>query len=233
MHALRRSAERGHADLGWLDTRHSFSFGHYYDPRHTGFAALRVINEDVIRGGGGFAPHGHANMEIVTYVISGQLAHRDSLGNTGIIRPGEIQRMSAGRGIQHSEMNPSPSNSVHLLQIWLTPEVHDTPPDYAHETLDPSSLRNQWGLIAAPRGEAQVGMVGLRLDARIHAVRCDQSTSLSHPLTHARAWLQVIEGEARHDDLLVHPGDGLALSGLERLELDASADFHALLFELS
>lgn len=233
MHTLRRSADRGHADFGWLDTRHSFSFGNYYDPRHMGFASLRVINEDFVRGGGGFASHGHANMEIVTYVISGQLAHRDSLGNAGIIRPGEVQRMSAGRGIQHSEMNPSTSATVHLLQIWLTPEVHDTAPDYAHETLDEARMRNQWGVIAAPRGEASAGVVGLRRDALIHAVRCDHSTTLSHSFRHARGWLQVIDGEARCDDLLIRAGDGLALAEVERLELDASSDFHALLFDLT
>jgi len=233
MFVLRRSRERGHADLGWLHTRHSFSFGHYHDPKHMGFASLRVINEDVVRGGGGFAPHGHANMEIVTYVIAGQLAHRDSLGNAGLIQPGEIQRMSAGRGIQHSEMNPSNDTPVHLLQIWLTPEIHDTPPDYAHETLDANLLRNRWGLIAAPRGETTGGVVGLRRDARIHAVRCDQSTSLSHALRQGKGWLQVIDGEACCESVILSAGDGLAITAVTRLDLDVSDNFHALLFDLS
>src|SRR5215212_4223284 len=190
---VRKASERGHFNHGWLDTYHTFSFGRYYDPRQMGFRALRVINEDRVRPGRGFGTHPHEDMEIVTYVLDGALAHRDSLGTGSTIRPGELQRMTAGTGITHSEFNPSATEPVHLYQIWLLPEREGLEPSYEQKAFPEAGRRNRLRLVASPDGAE--GSLAIRQDARLYLATLDGGRWILHDLAPSRhAWLQVLRG---------------------------------------
>jgi redox-sensitive bicupin YhaK (pirin superfamily) len=213
---LRKSGERGHANHGWLDSYHSFSFADYHDPRHMGFASLRVINEDVVQPGQGFGTHGHRDMEIITYILEGALEHKDSMGNGAVIRPGEVQIMSAGTGVQHSERNPSATEPVHLLQIWVFPDRRGLPPRYEQRAAPPTTPSRPLTLLAAPPGQG--GVVAIHQDARILAVDLPARAETSHPLAPGHGvWLQVVRGDLAVNGNALAAGDGAA---------------HALLFDL-
>lgn len=231
MLTIRPAAERGRARLDWLDSHHSFSFGEYYDPAHMGFRALRVINEDVVAPAGGFATHPHRDMEIVTWVLDGALEHRDSLGTGSVIRPGEVQRMSAGTGIRHSEFNSSKTDPVHLLQIWLLPERAGFPPSYEQRTVAfdaGTGLR----LIASPDGRD--GSVTLHQSADIWAARLAAGASATHALAAGRhAWVQVARGDVTLNGQALHAGDGAALSDEAAVTVRADSDAEVLVFDLA
>lgn len=232
MLTIRKSEDRGRSKIDWLDTRYSFSFAGYHDPAHMHFGALRVMNEDVIAPGGGFAPHPHRDMEIVTYIISGALAHKDSLGNGSIIRPGEIQRMSAGTGIVHSEFNPSESEATHSLQIWILPGRHGIAPSYEQKTIAPDSVANKFARIAAPDpGDNEVRLVQ---DAQIWSAKLDAGAELSHALKPGRrAWLQIVRGEIDLGGTVLKQGDGAGVTGETALRLSAQQPAELLLFDLA
>lgn len=228
----RASNERGHANHGWLDTYHTFSFADYHDPAHMGFRSLRVINEDVIEGGQGFGMHPHRDMEIVTYVLEGALEHRDSMGNQGVIRAGEVQRITAGVGIQHSEFNASASEPVHLLQIWLFPEKKGLKPSYEQKSLDDNATQEKLRLIAAKK--ARDGSVTINQDAEVWVARLNKGESRSHEVKSGRhAWIQVTRGALTVNGTELKAGDGAAVSEEPKLEFRASADAEALLFDLA
>jgi redox-sensitive bicupin YhaK (pirin superfamily) len=229
---LHKSEERGQTKIGWLDSKHSFSFGDYYDPKHMSFGPLRVINEDWIAGGGGFAPHGHRDMEIVTYLIDGALQHKDSIGGGGIIRPGEIQRMSAGRGIVHSEFNASRDETAHLLQIWIMPSKNGLEPSYEQKSIDPKSVRNRFARIAAP--DPQAGEVRLVQDAEIWAAKLDRDSEAEHALAEGRrAWVQVVRGELKIGGDTLKAGDAAAIMGENEVRVRATAPSELLLFDMA
>ena len=235
MKILRPAAERGHVRTAWLDSRHGFSFGHYHDPRWMGWGPLRVINEDRVAPGGGFPPHGHANMEIISYVISGGLAHRDSTGNEGVLRPGELQWMSAGHGIEHSEYNASDAEPVHFLQIWIQPDRLNAAPDYAQKAFDPAARRGEWGLLASPDGTG--GSLAIRQDARLVGTQLGAAETVVRSLNpERRYWLQVVQGSADVDGQPMTAGDAIGFAD-ERGELritGAGEDVaDILLFDLS
>lgn len=232
MRLHRPAAARGQTRTGWLDSRHAFSFGHYHDPQWLGFGPLRVINEDRVAPGAGFPTHGHANMEILTWVLDGALEHRDSTGGGGTIRPGELQRMSAGHGIEHSEYNASSGAPVHFLQVWLQPDRLNTPPEYAQHAFAAEALDGRWCLLAAPRADA-ADAVGLRQDARLYAARLTAGQSVEHRLaTGRRVWLQVARGGIECDGLAMTAGDGLGVSGEDALRIEARGEAEVLLFDL-
>lgn len=196
MVTLRPAGERGHANHGWLDTNHSFSFAHYHDPRHMGFRALRVINEDRVQPGGGFGAHPHQDMEIISYVLGGALEHQDNLGNGSVIRPGEVQRMSAGTGIVHSEYNPSGSEAMHFFQIWIEPAQTGLEPGYEQKVIDVDKSRGGLALIASPEGGEHAVLI--HQDARIYCARLAAGDEINHALAPGRhAWLQLAEGAVR------------------------------------
>lgn len=213
MQMLRPAAERGHVRAGgWLDSRHGFSFGSYHDPRWMGWGPLRVINEDRVAPGGGFAPHGHANMEILSYVLSGGLAHRDSRGGEGVLRPGELQWMSAGHGIEHSEYNASDREPVHFLQIWIQPDRLNAAPDYAQRGFDPAARRGRWGLLASPDGAD--GSLAIRQRAWLRGAQLGAGEGLAWTLDPARRyWLQLAQGEAEVDGHRLGAGDAIGHAG--------------------
>ena len=191
---VRKASERGHFDHGWLDTYHTFSFSRYYDPQHMGCRALRVINEDRVQPGRGFGTHGHEDMEIVTYVLSGALAHKDSLGTGSAIRPGELQRMTAGTGISHSEFNPSQTEPVHLYQIWLLPEREGLEPSYEQRAFAEEERHNWLRLVVSPDGGD--GSLTIRQDARLYLATLDEGHEVTHEILSGRhAWLQVLRGD--------------------------------------
>jgi len=232
MHYLRPAAERGQASFGWLDSRHSFSFGNYFDPRHLGFAPLRVINEDRVAPGRGFDTHGHRDMEILTVVLDGALAHRDSLGNGSLITPGEVQRMTAGSGIRHSEFNASEKAPVHFLQIWIEPEATGLAPGYAQQRFDPAGRHNRLQLWASRSGRD--GSLELHQDADLFGGRLDAGHALLHPVAPTRRlWLQVVAGRLAANGIALTTGDGLGLSDVDRLDLQALADSEVLLFDMA
>ena len=207
---VRLSAERGQFDHGWLDTRHSFSFADYHDPRHMGFRTLRVINEDRIAGGGGFPTHGHRDMEIVTYMVSGALAHKDSTGASESLRRGEVQRMSAGHGIRHSEFNASADEPAHLLQIWILPDQRNLEPGYEQRAYPPEERRNVLKPLASQTGRD--GSLTLHQVAEVLGVLLDASATVSHPLRPGRgAWVQVVTGTLRLNGVALSAGDGAAV----------------------
>ena len=227
----RPSQERGHANHGWLDTRHSFSFADYYDPRHRGFRVLRVLNEDVIAPNTGFGEHGHRDAEIISWVLHGSLAHRDSLGSGGVLRPGVAQVMTAGSGIRHSEMNPSAHEPGHFLQIWLSPRRSGGTPTYDQRDFPPAWRRDRLCPIAS--GDGREGSLIIQQDAEIYAARLTAGRMLEHPLAPGRhAWIQVAAGTLTVNQLTLTAGDGLAVSAESALTLTATADSEFLLLEL-
>lgn len=232
MITVRPSEARGHFDFGWLDTRHTFSFGRYIDRRFLGFRALRVINEDVVAPGAGFPQHPHEDMEIVTYVLSGTLAHRDTLGSVETLSPGEVQRMSAGRGIEHSEFNASKAEPVHLLQIWLHPEDRGIEPSYEQKRFAEESLRNRLCPIVTP--DAREGSLKIHQDASIYAARLDAGKSASMEITPGRhAWVQVARGTITLNGTGLKAGDGAAVSGEQRVAIVAGEASEVLVFEMA
>lgn len=229
---VRKSADRGHFNHGWLDTYHTFSFSRYYDPSQMGFRSLRVINEDWVAQGQGFGTHPHDNMEIVTYVLEGALSHKDSLGTGSTIRPGELQRMTAGTGITHSEFNGSKTDPVHLYQIWLLPEREGLTPSYEQKAFPVEERHNRLKLVASPNGEGD--SLTISQDARLFLANLDPGVSLDHDLpTHRHAWLQVLRGKIRLNGETLLVGDGAAVSEESRLTILADADSEILLFDLA
>lgn len=228
---LRPADQRGYADHGWLQARHSFSFADYYDPAEMGWGVLRVINEDRVAPGSGFGMHGHRDMEIVTYLLAGALEHRDSLGNGGIIQRGEVQRMSAGKGILHSEFNPSASEETHLLQIWLEPSERGFPASYEQQLLPLAELQGRWRLVASPDGAA--GSTRIHQDARLYAARLAAGETLAMPLADTRlAYVHVVSGTLALNGLALNGGDGVKIADENQLSFTASADSEILLFDL-
>jgi quercetin 2,3-dioxygenase len=232
MLVLRKSSDRGHFNHGWLDTYHTFSFGDYYDPTHMGFRSLRVINEDRIAPGGGFGMHGHRDMEIVTCVLSGALEHKDSLGNGGVLRPGEFQHMTAGRGIRHSEFNPSPDEPTHLYQIWLLPRDPGLPPSYSQTAFDATGRTNRWQLVASPDGAD--GSLKIQQDAQIYLSTLSEGQEQTFDLANGRhAWLQILRGSVDTNGTLLSAGDALAASSEAQLLLHAKSPSEVMLFDLA
>ena len=230
MITIRRAGERGHADHGWLDTYHTFSFADYYDPAHMGFRALRVINEDRVAPGGGFGTHGHRDMEIISYVLEGALAHRDSMGTDGVIRPGEVQRMSAGTGVMHSEMNGSDSEGVHFLQIWIVPERRNITPSYEQKKIDDEKRRGALHLVAGPN--AGNGAVKIHQDVQLFTALLD-GQSVTHDFAEGRyGWVQVARGEAEVNGQRLNAGDGAAIEN-ERSVTITGNGAEVLLFDLN
>jgi quercetin 2,3-dioxygenase len=232
MLTLRPSQARGHANHGWLDSYHTFSFANYYDPKHMGFRDLRVINEDRIAGGGGFGMHGHRDMEILTYVLEGALEHKDSLGNGEIIRPGEVQRMSAGTGVFHSEYNASRTEPVHLLQIWILPNQQGLEPSYEQKAFSREERSGKFRVIAAPDGRD--GAVTIHQDVELYSAILSPGDETTYQLKPDRyAWLQVAQGTALLNGQLLNAGDGVALGKEKTLNLTTNDGAELLLFDLA
>lgn len=229
MITIRKSKDRGTAEHDWLQTKHSFSFANYYDPTHMGFRSLRVINEDVIAGGGGFPPHPHENMEIITYIISGELEHKDSMGTGSVIKAGEVQYMSAGTGVVHSEFNHSAHRPLHLLQIWLLPNEFGAGPRYDQQTIKPADIKNQLGLIASG-GE---GGINVRQDMKLYACKLTTDQTVDYRLEVGRAlWLQLISGKLLVGGQSANAGDGVRVEREDSLRINAIKDAHFILFDL-
>lgn len=232
MHTIRRSHERGQADHGWLQSRHSFSFASYHDPQHMGWGNLRVINEDRVAPGMGFGTHGHRDMEIISYVLSGELAHRDSLGHVKTIPSGDVQRMSAGTGVMHSEFNHSASQAVHFLQIWILPAQHGIEPGYEQASVSDADKRGRLHCIAAPQGQG--GAVALHADARIHAGLFDGDESARLELNPRRkAYVQVARGSVVANGVALQAGDALLLRDEAAVALAQGQDAEVLVFDLA
>jgi redox-sensitive bicupin YhaK (pirin superfamily) len=232
MIAIRKSEDRGHFDLGWLDTFHTFSFDQYYDPAHMHFRSLRVINEDRVQPANGFPTHSHRDMEIITYILAGALEHRDSMGNGSVIRPGDVQRMSAGTGVSHSEFNPSETESVHLLQIWILPQSNGLPPSYEEKHFSDEERRGRLRLIASNDGRQ--GSVTIHQDAQLFAAVLGAGQSVVYALNEKRsAWLQVARGTIRLNELELKQGDGAAVSKESELTITAHDQAEVLLFDLA
>lgn len=232
MISLRRSQDRGHSNRGWLDSRFSFSFADYYDPEHTGFASLRVINEDRVSPGAGFPPHPHRDMEILTYVLQGTVEHRDSIGNRAVIRPGDVQRMSAGSGITHSEFNPSDSEPEHYLQIWIEPNQRGIEPGYEQKHFDIADKRGRLKLIAAPTAEQ--GALVLHQDARVFASLLDSGQTVTHRVAAARKiYIHVIYGQLDVNGLILFGGDAVKITDESELSMRALAQTEFLLFDMA
>lgn len=228
---LRKGADRGHADHGWLRSYHSFSFADYYDPAHMGFGPLRVINEDRVAPGQGFGTHGHRDMEIISYVLEGALEHKDSMGNGSVLRPGDVQRMSAGRGVMHSEFNHSREALVHFLQIWIEPGVRGIAPGYEERHFDAASKRGRLRLVASPDG--QEGSVTIHQDAFVYASMLDGAERVTHRLAPGRrAYVHVARGTLAVNGQPLGAGDALKASGVGEIVLEQGADAEALVFDL-
>jgi redox-sensitive bicupin YhaK (pirin superfamily) len=228
---LRKASERGHADHGWLNSYHSFSFADYYDPQHMGFAALRVINEDYVQPGKGFGTHSHRDMEIITYILEGALEHKDSMGNGSVIRPGDVQRMSAGRGVQHSEFNASPHELVHLLQIWIEPNVNGIEPSYEEKHFDAASKRGTLRLVASR--DAREGSVTIHQDASVYAALIDGAEHVSHPLAMNRnAYVHIARGKVTVNGQSLVAGDAVKASGETDIVLERGDEAEILVFDL-
>ena len=227
----RPASERGQTELGWLHSRHTFSFGNYFDPDHMGFRSLRVINDDVVEPGQGFGEHPHRDAEIFSYVIDGELEHKDSLGNGRVIKAGDLQYISAGNGLFHSEFNPSPKKPVHFLQIWLKPAMSGGEPRYAEKSLGQAARPNDLTLLFA--GEPCGDAVGIRADAEIFFGKLDAKKQLVHRVSTGRAqWLHVIEGEVSVSGETLKTGDGAAIENAESLEIQSREGAQFLLFDL-
>jgi redox-sensitive bicupin YhaK (pirin superfamily) len=231
MNQLRKSNERGHADHGWLDSYHTFSFADYYDPQHTNFRALRVINEDFVAPEMGFGMHPHRDMEIITYVVSGELRHRDSMGNTAVMRAGDVQRISAGTGIQHSEMNESTKEAVHLLQIWIMPDQKGVKPGYAEKSFAKAET-GRLHLVASKTGRD--GSISINQDTDLLLGKLSPGDAVKHALAPGRhAWVQLVKGELEANGSRLTPGDAVAISAAESLELKAIKPSDFLVFDLN
>jgi redox-sensitive bicupin YhaK (pirin superfamily) len=228
---FRDRGTRGQTRTGWLDSRHSFSFGHYYDPAQMGFRSLRVINEDRVIPGAGFPRHGHRDMEIISYILEGALEHKDSLGNGAVIRPGDVQRMSAGTGIEHSEFNPSAAEPVHFLQIWIMPDRDGLRPGYEQKPFPLEERRGRLRLVAAPDG--QEGAIKVHQDARLYIANLASGERVSHMIENGRgAWVQVARGIAALNGTEMREGDGAAAEDEAVLKLEAETNAEILLFDL-
>ncbi len=231
MISIRKSKERGASNFGWLDSKHTFSFGHYYDPRNMGFGALRVINEDIVKGGAGFGTHPHDNMEIISYVLEGGLAHKDSLGTGSVIRPGDVQRMSAGTGIAHSEFNASKDAPVHFLQIWILPEERGLKPSYEQKSFPAENRKGRLQLVGARDGRD--GAVTIHQDLDLFVANLDKGEKVSHALRPRRkAWVQVTRGEVTVNGNVVGQGDGAALTDEKDVTIAANDNAEVLVFDL-
>ena len=232
MLTVRKAEDRGHANHGWLNSYHSFSFANYYDPQHMSFRSLRVINEDMVAPAKGFPTHPHRDMEIITYVVSGAVAHKDSIGNTEQVGAGGVQRFSAGTGITHSEFNPSKTEGLHLLQIWLLPEQQGITPSYEQKEFPTATKRGQWRAIA--NREATDGAVKLHQDAAIYATILEPGEQLTYTLQADRhAWVQIVQGEVTLNGTTLDKGDAAAISNETKLAFEASTDAEILLFDLA
>ena len=226
----RRSGDRGHFDHGWLDTRHTFSFAGYHDPAHMGFRTLRVINEDRVAPGGGFPTHPHRDMEIVSYVLEGAIEHEDSMGHGSVIRPGDVQRMTAGTGVTHSEYNPSDTDPLHFLQIWIIPAERGLAPEYEQKTF-PTDVDGELRLVAS--GDGRDGSVRIHQDVDLYRARLPEGGEARHELRPGRhAWLQVVAGDLTTGEVRLEAGDGAAISDERALDLRAGSAAHFLLFDL-
>jgi hypothetical protein len=231
MITVRKANERGHAAHGWLDSYHTFSFADYYDPRWMGFRSLRVINDDIVMPRGGFGTHPHRDMEIITYILSGALAHKDSMGNGRVIKPGEFQYMAAGTGILHSEVNPSTEEAVHLLQIWIQPDAQGVTPRYAERSMKEATT-GQLHLVASKSGRAD--SMAIHQDADLWLGRLEPNQRVAHPLASSRhAWLHVAEGEVALGDHTLTAGDAAAVNNETLLDLTAAKPSQVLLFDLN
>ena len=232
MITLRRANERGGGDFGWLNTRHTFSFSDYYDPRWMGFRSLRVINEDYVAPSSGFPTHPHSDMEIITYVLEGKLEHKDSLGTGSVIRPGDGQRMTAGRGIRHSEYNPSKNEQVHLYQIWILPEKKALEPSYEQKSFPTEEKQGKLRLIASP--DAKDGSVKINQDARLYVSLLKPGEEVAHEFSKNRhGWLQVAKGSAEVNGHALEQSDGAAISDEPQLKIKGTKDSEVLLFDLA
>lgn len=228
---VRKAEDRGHFDHGWLNTAHTFSFAAYHDPEHVHFRNLRVINEDYVAGGKGFGEHGHADMEIITYVMEGELKHRDSLGNEGVIKPGVVQRMSAGTGIRHSEFNPRPDVTTHLYQIWIFPHEKGLQPGWEEKELPGLEEAGRLVPVATPAGRD--GSLTMHADAAMYAARLNAGDSVEYKLSAGRgAWLQVTKGGIRLNGETLNPSDGAAVEDEGRVKIEAVGDAEVILFDL-
>jgi len=232
MMTIRKAAERGHANHGWLDSHHTFSFANYYDPAHMGFRSLRVINDDRVAAGQGFGTHPHRDMEILSYVLEGELAHRDSMGTGSVIRPGDVQRMSAGTGVAHSEYNPSEEDDVRFLQIWLLPGQRGIQPSYEQKTFSDQEKDGRFRLVASPDGRD--GSLTIHTDASVHAGRFDRGQRAELALAAGRhGWIQVARGAVRVNGHELRAGDGAALSDERLIRVEGIEDAEVLAFDLS
>ncbi len=228
---IRRGKERGHATHGWLESYHSFSFADYHDPAHMGYGALRVINEDRIKPGTGFGTHGHRDMEIISYVLEGALGHRDSMGTGSTIVPGDVQRMSAGRGVQHSEQNHDKTGTTHFLQIWIEPNMHGIAPGYEQKHFDPASKRGRLRLVASPDGAQD--SVTIHQDARIYAGLFDGAERANHSLAAGRkAYVHLVRGKLSVNGMSLETGDALKASGVADIIVEKGDAAEVLLFDL-
>lgn len=229
---VRRSGERGHADHGWLDSHHTFSFANYYDPRFMGFSDLRVINEDRVAPAQGFGTHGHRDMEILSYVIAGELAHKDSMGNVETIKPHEWQRMTAGTGVRHSEFNASETDAAHFLQIWILPETENLTPGYEQKLFAPEDKTGKLKLVASRGGDD--GSLNINQDVRLYNGILSKGTIVQHELATGRnAWVQMVKGEVELNGIKLAAGDGAAISEETQLNFTAGQDSEVLLFDLA
>ncbi len=228
---MRKSGDRGIANFGWLDSRHTFSFGHYHDPMHMGFGPLLVINEDRVQAGKGFGTHGHRDMEIISYVLEGELAHKDSMGNGSVLRYGDVQRMSAGTGVMHSEFNHSATDQVHFLQIWIQPAQKGIPPGYEEKYFDSASKQGQLRLIASADGAE--GSVTIHQDARLYAAILNGTDRIEHTLEKGRtAYLHLIRGQIEANGTRLSTGDALKFEGEPRIDISNAEAAEFLLFDL-
>jgi redox-sensitive bicupin YhaK (pirin superfamily) len=232
MITIRKAEERGHLDHGWLDTYHTFSFDRYYDPSHMSFGSLRVINEDRVAPGHGFPTHSHRDMEIITYILEGGLTHRDSMGNGSVIKPGEVQRMTAGTGVAHSEANPSTTDAVHLLQIWIMPNARGLEPGYEQKMFSDEMKQNKLALIASQHGRD--GSVTIHQDADVYASKLDAGERVVHTTAGDRqVWVQVARGSVRVNDTDLKQGDGAALTDETRVTVEGREPAEILLFDMA
>ncbi|WP_293776334.1 pirin family protein [uncultured Oxalicibacterium sp.] len=228
---LRKSEDRGHANHGWLDSHHSFSFADYYDPAHMGFGPLRVINEDRVAAGGGFGTHGHRDMEIISYVLDGELAHKDSMGTGSVIRPGDVQRMSAGSGVRHSEFNHSKDQTTHFLQIWIQPNVTGIPPSYEEKNFSEAEKRGKLRLIASPDGAD--GSVLIHQDAKLYVGLFDGDETASLPIAAGRlVYVHIARGNVEVNGTALKSGDALKLREVDLIEIAKGENAEVLVFDM-